>query len=359
MVQLYRREGSPYWYARFYVGQVLRRVSTEIPAGPSTRRKALAIAEKIQNELEQTVKLETGMSFGHAALLYLDGAALKQSTRDLYKKKLDGVLPHLKRELLGAMTPERVRQFVNTRCRETTGIQIRKELTVISQVMEWSIDMGFQGAPEVNPVRLISRRLLAKPDTRPRAVTVDEARRLMAAVKGRPFWEAFLTLLFETGMRHEEALGLKWDEVDLDAGIIRLPPMREKTQRGRFVPLSHAALAAVQAQAKHTDCAYVFVNARTGKRYTSIYKEWGRIRKNANCSQVRIHDIRHTFASWTRSMGMDRLDRKGIMGHSSNDSHEIYAVPDPAALRRVVNRFSPSTLLAQPGEPLVDKPDGE
>ncbi len=55
---------------------------------------------------------------------------------------------------------------------------------------------------------------------------------------------------------------------------------------------------------------------------------------------------------------MDRLDRKAVMGHSSEESHELYSATDEATLRGLMNRYSPSTLLAHARE-LGPKIDGE
>jgi integrase len=286
---------------------------------------------------------------------------LKVSTKDHYQQMLVNVFDSsLGDEPITLLTPERIKAYIHERRGNTSDIQIRHELTAISSVLEWAAEWGIEGAPEVNPTRLVRKKSLGKAASHSRAIEPEALQRILDAAKRRSpgFWLPFVTLLLETGLRHEEALGLTWPQVDMQRGVINLEWFREKTNRGRIVPLSSTAIRTLAGVRRYDWSPYVFTNVRTRKRYHSIWAGWGRLRTEANCSHIRIHDIRHTFASYTRRLGMDRLDRKAIMGHSSEESHELYSKSDEATLRGLIDRYSPSTLLAHSRE-LGSKIEGE
>jgi len=354
MVRLYTRNESPFWYAEVDIGGTPWRFSTQVPRGPRNRRRALEAAEAARDQREADRVRATSVSLEETVALFFQHVHhLKDSTKGHYQKKLIDVLDSsLGSEPLVSITPDRLKAYIRERRDQTSDIQIRHELTALSSVLEWAVEWGVEGAPEVNPVRMTRKKGLAKPASHSRAVEPAQVADILAAAKetSPKFWHPFLTVILETGMRHEEALGLQWPSVDLARGVINLEWHRVKTKKSRIVPLSDVAQRTLAAQERYVRCDYVFTNPRTMKRYTSIWKGWGRLREKANCSDVRIHDFRHTFASYTRRLGMDRMDRKAIMGHSSEASHELYAATNEPALRRVMNEFSPSTLLAQERE---------
>jgi integrase len=290
--------------------------------------------------------------------MYLDRVVgIKDSTKRHYRLKLTDALQSLGREPISALTPDRLRAFVADRRLKTSDIQVRHELTALSAMCEWACDGGYL---EMNPVRLVRRKSLGRAASHSRAIKPNDLTKFLDFLKEADpdFYFPFTVLVLETGMRHEEALGLQWEDIDLKRGMIDLPWQKEKTSRGRIIPLTNTALDTLASVRKCVGSPWVFTNPRTRTRYTSIWKQWGRLRDRAGVGDIRIHDLRHTFASYTRRMGMSALDRMPIMGHSSEVTHQNYAATDERSLRDVMNRFSPSTLLAQErksGEPEDEK----
>jgi integrase len=223
------------------------------------------------------------------------------------------------------------------------------ELSLLSSIMELAIESGWDGAPEANPVKLVSKRRVLKVEKGvPRPLKPEEVIAILDA--SPPNWRQFLEVMLDTGMRREELLGLEWAEVDLKARKITLPPHRVKTGKGRTVPLTDTAARTLLAIVPHTGSPHVFVNPLTGKRWHpagGIANAFLRIKVRAGVPHAKIHQFRHTFASWTRQLGMARDDRKDIVGHTTEEAHDTYSENDFAVLRASLNQFSPSTLLAQ------------
>ena len=345
-MRVYTRPESPNWYAEIMVHGRPRRIALDIPNQKRLRGRALQAAA----EIEERLNTPAGISLEEAAIRFLEDREgwLRPATLKVYRLSLAHVISMRMDSGLADVDPAWVRAFIQDSKRAgKADIAIRKHLAALSTMMEYAREVGWEGAPDANPVRLVSKKhVLKPPERRPRSLKPEQVRAILRECRG--WWLAFVTLILETGMRREEALGLTWDEVDLKRGVIILAPERVKTKKGRIVPLSDTALGTLQAIVPHTGSPHVFINPRTGRRFdrSGVGHSWQRLTERAGCKGVRIHDLRHTFASWTRQLGMARDDRMAIVGHTTEAAHEGYSETTIDVLREVVNRFSPSTVLA-------------
>lgn len=106
-----------------------------------------------------------------------------------------------------------------------------------------------------------------------------------------------------------------------------------KNGRSRRIVLSDAAVNILNdARTKSeqllldvSDDTYVFRNPKSGKPYTSFYSAWFIVRDNAGLSDVRIHDLRHTFASLLVNKGVSLYEVQTLLGHSSMQMTQRYA----------------------------------
>ena len=148
-------------------------------------------------------------------------------------------------------------------------------------------------------------------------------------------------LLF-TGARKREALDARWNYIDMEAGLWTIP--LSKSGKPRHIPLSTQAVA-VLLRAKAAaglmisdPCPWVFPNPLTGKPYTSIFQPWDLCRRSVGLAEVRIHDLRHSFASALVNRGMTLFDVKEALGHSNIATTQRYAHLSPERLRKAVQQ---------------------
>lgn len=378
-MRLYTRPNSPYWYAEFTVNGATRRLSTGVPNSARLRGQALARAAEEQQRLINS----HGMTLKAACIKFLEQShgKLASKTHEQYTTKLVNVVRQRPETRLSELTPTWLRAYIAERRgqkatrqyrpnrkgeRKTveysvTDIQIQHEITALSAMIRMAISEGWDGIPEINPCVVVPLKgILAKSERRARWLKPEQVQALLDACS-RDWWRSFIMLAVETGMRCEEIAGLTWSEVDLKAGVITLPPERNKTRRHKQIPLSDTAIHTLSAIAPHTRSPYVLTNHSTGTRFNrdGLSAGFARIRNRAGLPAARIHDLRHTFASWTRQLGMEKDDRKGIMGQSSEDAHAIYSHSTLKVLRETLNRFSPSTLLAHETPSRGSKPTSE
>ena len=111
----------------------------------------------------------------------------------------------------------------------------------------------------------------------------DELQRLVTVLRSdenRPVCLIALFLL-STGSRLNEALSATWDQLDRQNRVWRIPAINSKSKRMRSVPLNDSALEVLAQVGTDGKFEHVFVNAETGKPYTTIAKVWSRLRKEA------------------------------------------------------------------------------
>lgn len=123
-------------------------------------------------------------------------------------------------------------------------------------------------------------------------------------------------LLLGTGMRLEEGLGLKWSAVDRENRIIRLEATRTKAKRAHVVPISNMVIAVLDELKTDGRHEYLFVSQKTGQHLRYVHKVWERIRAEADLPWLRIHDLRHNFASTLINSGESLVTVQVLLNHA-------------------------------------------
>ena len=161
---------------------------------------------------------------------------------------------------------------------------------------------------------------------RERFLTAMETRRLFQALDQEPSRTAAscIALLALTGARKSEALNMRWEHVDLDRRMWKVP--RSKSGRTRHIPLSDAAVAVLTAQPRSSDCPWVFPGEVEGRPLENVRKCWDRVKKAAGLdADLRIHDLRHSFASTLVNHGRPIYEVAEILGHSQISTTRRYS----------------------------------
>jgi len=178
--------------------------------------------------------------------------------------------------------------------------------------------------PGRNPCLSVRRYRTRK---RERFLTPEEYRRLGRALRQAEdgIWPAAIAairLLVLTGCRRGEILNLGWDDVDRTAGDLRL---RDAKAGPRMVPLTKPALRVLDAIPRSEDNPWVIAGQRPGRRLTGLHHYWQPIRERAGLADVRLHDLRHSYASRALALGESLYTIGKLLGHTSVASSARYA----------------------------------
>ncbi|MBN98158.1 MAG: integrase, partial [Gemmatimonadetes bacterium] len=178
-----------------------------------------------------------------------------------------------------------------------------------------------------NPAKNIDRY---KEEKRERFLTSVEVARLWsvlnseaATFKVSQSAIAAIKLLMLTGRRLNEVLKLKWEWVDFEAKVLRLPD----TKSGALlVSLGDpAVLVLSELKAAGLDETFVIAGQRKNAPLVNLQKPWRLIRSMAGLNDVRLHDLRHTFASVGAGMGMSLHMLGRLLGHTQEATTRRYA----------------------------------
>ena len=179
---------------------------------------------------------------------------------------------------------------------------------------------------------------------RERFLSAEELARLgdaLAAYDGSPYAVAAVKLLVFTGARLGEVLGLRWEWIDFERGEARLPDSKTGAKTLHLPP---PALAVLSELPRLDSNPYVIAGAKEGAALVNLEKPWRAIRRPAGLDDVRLHDLRHAFASVAASSGMGLPIIGKMLGHSQPATTARYAhlASDPvkAAAAAVANKIA-------------------
>ena len=171
-------------------------------------------------------------------------------------------------------------------------------------------------------------------------LTPAEISRFLAHAKEEGYYELFL-LELSTGMRRGEILGLKWSDLNLSGGSLRIarevvpaggkiviqPPKTKNSIRTVVLPPYMVAILADMKKSK--TCEWIFpspVKEGEPRNPTAIHRRFKLILERSGCKNIRFHDLRHTFATMALENGMDVKTLSDMIGHiSAETTLNIYA----------------------------------
>ena len=136
---------------------------------------------------------------------------------------------------------------------------------------------------------------------------------------------AAIRLLMLTGCRREEIATLRWDDVDRTAGQLRL---QDSKTGSRMIPLTPRALEVLDGSARVEGNPWVFVGQKKGAHVSQLTGHWHRLRAKRGLSElkdVRLHDLRHSYASRALALGEGLSMIGKLLGHTSMDTTARYA----------------------------------
>lgn len=223
---------------------------------------------------------------------------------------------------------------------ERAPYRANRMAAVLSKMMSFAVKLEWR---EDNPVKGIERNA---EERRYRYLTGDELRRLTEALVSHSNRDAVnaVRLLLLTGARRGEVLTATWDQFDLAAGTWTKPSSHTKQKREHRVPLSapaRALLAEMRADAdrRGETSPYLFTSRTGTGPMVEIKSSWAALCKAAGIEGVRLHDLRHTYASVLASAGLSLPVIGALLGHTQPGTTARYAhlFDDPlrAATERV------------------------
>lgn len=154
-----------------------------------------------------------------------------------------------------------------------------------------------------------------------------------------------IMFLISTGARLNEALTATWKNINIEGGVWKVDASLSKSKKSRSIPLNDSALWVLEQLESKERSQYLFPSpAKAAEKkdepYTTITRAWYRLRKVAKIPNVRLHDLRHSFASLLVSGGRSLYEVQQILGHSDPKVTMRYAHLSAKALQEAANAAS-------------------
>ena len=261
------------------------------------------------------------------------------------------LLPEFGRLRLGEITTDRV-AALHYRLREKP-VMANQIVDVLSRLFHTAAKSGDAPAGG-NPCRFVEKYPMR---SRERFLSEQEFTRL-----GRVLDElegdgrisnsaaAGLRLLMLTGCRRNEVLTLRWEDVDLEHDELRL---RDAKTGARAVPLSPTARQVLANLTRQPDNPWVIFGRGPGARLSNLNATWGVVRKKAGLEDVRIHDLRHSYASRALSLGESLPMIGKLLGHRKVQTTARYAHLARDSVKAAAERVSHSLAVDLDNAPNV------
>ncbi len=203
---------------------------------------------------------------------------------------------------------------------------VNYEIVILHHFFNFCIEKGYL---DKNPTTGIKR---LNELSRLKTLSDDDIQKLIAGATNK-LTRDLITFLIYTGCRKGEALNLKWDDVDLQNDIIAIKGT--KTKYDRYVPISKPLKELLKAVNKNQDCLYVFNN--NGAKLGNFRKSFMTACRNAGLKDLRIHDLRHVFASKMVMNGTSLYITGELLGHRTTQMTKRYSHLVPDTLKKAVD----------------------
>src|SRR5680860_102756 len=248
-------------------------------------------------------------------------------------------------------------------------IQANRALALLSKMMNLAEDWGLRPAA-TNPTLRVKKYRENKRQRYLSSVELARLGKVLADLEGEEDWQNLLAvrLLLLTGARSGEILTLRWEHVDMERGLLLLP---ESKTGAKAVPLSAAAVALLQNAPRKEGSSYVIPSPRRKDGpLTDLNPAWRRIKARAETMQdeeeaegelkrkdrvkladVRLHDLRHTFASIGAGVGLSLPMIGGLLGHSQAATTTRYAHLAADPLRQAADAIAGHIAAVLEGKP--------
>jgi site-specific recombinase XerD len=264
-----------------------------------------------------------------------------ESTRRRYAKIMRGMARDLPEGVgLAACAERDIRTYLAVRI--AAGIGPRTQRQTLSALRSWALWAIREGLRRDDPTRAIAWPKL--PKTRQRPLSSAQLRQLARLLRSDPprrrgasAWQFFrncraITVMLYAGLRLAEMGALTWAQIDLEAGLLYVE--RGKGSKDRVVPI-HRELRSALIAVDRADRVGPVVPARTGgamgpESLSHICQRW---LPAMGVEDVTAHALRRACATLMRRGGADLETIRGVLGHESLATTEIYLGPDPELLR--------------------------
>lgn len=327
-------KGRKSWFVAYsYFGRRRRMSLGTYPLTPlvdarEAARSALAEVEKGFDPAADKIhqRKTRPQTFGDLAREYLERHARpnKRTAHEDEKKLNADVLPEWRHRRVDTIRRADVIRLIEAVHNRGAPYAANRLLALVRKIFNWGMERDLL---DISPATGV--KPMAKEKSRERTLDRDELKMVWQAACAMPWpWHGFFQLLILTAQRREEVAGMRWEELDLEAGAWSMAGERTKPGRAHVVPLSQAALEILKDLPRYSG-TFVFP-ARGNPKSETYVSGFSKAKKllddAASVKGWTIHDLRRTAASGMAEMGIAPHVVEKVLNHTSGQISGVAAV---------------------------------
>lgn len=267
--------------------------------------------------------------------IYVNESHKRLSTRNRDLVAFRTIIPALGNKTLWSITKRDIEDYQTNRAEIVSASTVNRDMETLKHLLSCAVESGII---QVNPASKV-KNLKVEP-FRERYLTFKEKEELLKACKNNIVLHAVVLTALETGMRRGEIMNLEWKSVDFNLKQITLT--QTKNNEKRSLPITDRLFQELYALWSIRQSDYVFEKP-DGTRYGDWKKSFATACRRAGIDNFRFHDLRHTFASHLRLLGVDLGTIRELLGHKSLQMTMRYAHISDIQRYEAVSRLAHGT----------------
>jgi integrase len=320
------------WWTGFYVDGRRFQHST----GTNNRRQAELIEQKLKKEANlasfNIVVQDPRLTFDELAEQFV----AKNTLGRFHVGRLSYLSAFFGTMLVGAITKNTTleyRQLRQTNDGPLKDATLNRDIAVLRRVFYWALEQGLIATNPLARVTMVRERRVKKP-----VLSIEHEDAILKVAK--PHLKFLIVAASDTGMRRGELFQQRWEDVDLDRGVLFVTRSKTAEGDGREIPLTTRLLSMLKEAAARADRTTDFVFTFQGHPITDLKRSWGTAQRDAELSlRYRFHDLRHTFATRLMEAGVVQDIRMSLMGHEPRTVHWGYTHVELPAKREAIKKL--------------------
>ena len=334
------KDGKFYYYDFVFEGKRYRRSCKTIDRKLAEQIEISVKNDIIKRENRLPTNRNKSLLFWTAWENYLKNNG--NSEKAIERKNIAAMhfLPFFKDKTLSAIVPLDIKNYQLERKLELMSLEKNKnkkeaeinfrsvnyEVIIISNFFNFCIERGYADKNQAAKIKKLNELKRLK------TLSDEDIVKLIAGATNK-LTRDIITFLIYTGCRKGEALNLKWDDTDLQNDVIAIKGT--KTKYDRYVPISKPLKELLGGIEKNQDCLYVF--NKKGAKIGNFKKSFHTACRNAGLKDLRIHDLRHVFASKMVMNGTSLYITGELLGHRTTQMTKRYSHLVPDTLKKAVD----------------------
>ena len=284
----------------------------------TSKKDARLFVLKIEESESNHRAFSSRMTFNELTESYLTNEYLGTKPQQ-QRSRLNHWLNHMGSLPINDIGKDDISSGLDKLSNELSNSTINKYKKLVSVVFNYGIrELGLTD----NPTRYI--RSLPEKKGRTRYLSDNERKRLFKACRDAKWDKLYLLVLMAitTGARRGELLSLRWNSLDIDKQTSYV--LTSKNGEPKVLPLTQSVIKELQRFSLNDDSLIFASEIKPNKPYF-FYKQWKRVRDEAELVDFRFHDLRHTTASYLAQNGATLLEIADVLGHKQIEVTKRYA----------------------------------